>query len=105
MKPDTLSASIFSQGVDLDLLARLTNEFKFPIAAIHHASEAYLVPNLLKKFHGGAPVVAQFATHQPSKWEAFRGSEYAPSILADAGIVNVLKSDHPVLDSCVNLLA
>ncbi|KAG6900265.1 hypothetical protein C0993_000718 [Termitomyces sp. T159_Od127] len=37
------------EAVDLDALVRLSNEFKFPIAAVHHASEAYLVPDLLKK--------------------------------------------------------
>jgi hypothetical protein len=31
---------------------KLSNEFKFPIAAFHHASEAYLVPELLKKTYG-----------------------------------------------------
>ena len=31
---------------------KLSNEFKFPIAAFHHASEAYLVPDLLKKAYG-----------------------------------------------------
>lgn len=61
--------------------------------------QAYLVPNLLKKFYGGPPVVAQFATNARYKWESWRGSEYAPVILADAGIINVMKSDHPVLDS------
>ncbi|KAI6135870.1 hypothetical protein EDD17DRAFT_1502575 [Pisolithus thermaeus] len=28
---------------------KLTNEFKFPVAAFHHAHEAYFVPGLLKK--------------------------------------------------------
>lgn len=31
---------------------KLSNEFKFPIAAFHHASEAYLVPDLLKQTYG-----------------------------------------------------
>lgn len=31
---------------------KLSNEFQFPIAAFHHASEAYLVPELLKKVYG-----------------------------------------------------
>jgi imidazolonepropionase-like amidohydrolase len=57
------------------------------------------VPELLKKMHGGPPVVAQFATHSNYKLESARGSEYAPKILADAGITSTLKSDHPVLDS------
>lgn len=32
--------------------SQLSNEFKFPIAAFHHAMEAYLVPDLLKKAYG-----------------------------------------------------
>lgn len=31
---------------DLDMFTRLTQEFKFPIAAFHHAHEAYLVPEV-----------------------------------------------------------
>ena len=31
---------------------QLTNEFKFPIAAVHHAHEAYLVPDVLKRAYG-----------------------------------------------------
>ena len=31
---------------------QLSNEFKFPIAAFHHASEAYLVPDRIKQAYG-----------------------------------------------------
>jgi hypothetical protein len=34
------------------IVGQLSNEFKFPIAAVHHASEAYLVPALLKQAYG-----------------------------------------------------
>lgn len=34
------------------ILIQLTNEFKFSIAAFHHAHETYLVPDLLKKAYG-----------------------------------------------------
>ncbi|KAG5353785.1 hypothetical protein C0989_002568 [Termitomyces sp. Mn162] len=78
---------------------KLTNEFKFPIAAFHHAHEAYLVPNLIKKAYGLTPAVAMFATNARYKREAYRGSEFAPRILADNGIKVVMKSDHPVLNS------
>ncbi|KAG5723784.1 hypothetical protein E4T56_gene9357, partial [Termitomyces sp. T112] len=37
------------EAVDLDAIVRLSNEFKFPVASIHHAGETYLVPELLKK--------------------------------------------------------
>ena len=32
-----------------DALTKITNEFKFNIASFHHAHEAYLVPEVLKK--------------------------------------------------------
>jgi hypothetical protein len=31
---------------------QLSNEFEFPIAAFHHAHEAYLVPDVLKRAYG-----------------------------------------------------
>ncbi|KAJ3769241.1 hypothetical protein FB446DRAFT_227416 [Lentinula raphanica] len=87
------------EAVDLDGIVRLTNEFKFPIAAFHHAHETYLVPELLKKAYGHTPAVALFATAARYKRESYRGSEFAPRILADQGIEVVMKSDHPVLNS------
>ncbi|KAN0129749.1 carbohydrate esterase family 9 protein [Lactarius tabidus] len=87
------------EAVDLDDLIRLTNEFKFPIAAVHHASEAYLVPDVLKRAYGPPPAVAIFATNARYKREAYRGSEYAARILSENGLKVVVKSDHPVLNS------
>ncbi|KAF9017784.1 hypothetical protein BDZ89DRAFT_1165551 [Hymenopellis radicata] len=87
------------EAVDLDGIVRLTNEFKFSIAAFHHAHETYLVPDLLKKAYGGPPAAAIFATNARYKREAYRGSEFAPKILADNGIKVVMKSDHPVINS------
>ncbi|KZT52272.1 carbohydrate esterase family 9 protein [Calocera cornea HHB12733] len=84
------------EAVDFDGFVRITNEFKFPVAAFHHAHEAYLVPDLLKKTWGGAPAIAMFATFARYKREAYRGSEFAPKILADEGIPVVMKSDHPM---------
>ncbi|KAF8076559.1 carbohydrate esterase family 9 protein [Lyophyllum atratum] len=85
--------------VDLDDIVRLGIEFQFPIASFHHASEAWLVPELLKKTWGGAPGVALFATNHRYTRESFRGSEFAPRVLADAGIPVIMKSDHPVINS------
>ncbi|KAJ7931230.1 carbohydrate esterase family 9 protein [Mycena leptocephala] len=87
------------EGVDIDGMVRLTNEFKFSIAAFHHAHEAYMVPDLIKKAYGHPPAVAIFATSARFKREAYRGSEFAPRILADNGLDVVMKSDHPVLNS------
>ncbi|KAG5220249.1 carbohydrate esterase family protein [Salix suchowensis] len=72
---------------------KLSNEFSFPIAAFHHASEAYLVPDTLKKAYGESshqsikailiptgspPAIALFATNSRYKREAYRASEFAP---------------------------
>ncbi|KAH9833762.1 uncharacterized protein C8Q71DRAFT_712148 [Rhodofomes roseus] len=100
------------EEVDLDSMVRLTNEFEFPIASFHHASEAWLVPNLLKRTRvvcflhelaltewGGTPTVGVFAAVHRYKRESFRGSGFAPRVLADNGIPVVMKSDHPILNS------
>ncbi|KAF4615672.1 hypothetical protein D9613_012510 [Agrocybe pediades] len=87
------------EAVDLDGIVRLSNEFKFPVASFHHAGETYLVPDLLKKTWGGTPSIALFATNFRKKREAYRGSEFAPRVLAEHGIPVVMKSDHPVLNS------
>ncbi|KAJ3867935.1 carbohydrate esterase family 9 protein [Lentinula novae-zelandiae] len=87
------------EAVDLDGLVRLSNEFKFPIAAFHHASETYLTPELLKRAYDKPPAIALFATNARYKRESYRGSEFAPRILAENGFTVLMKSDHPVLDS------
>ncbi|KAJ6537943.1 hypothetical protein B0H19DRAFT_1181333 [Mycena capillaripes] len=87
------------EAVDLDALVRLSNEFKFPIASIHHAGETYLVPDVLKRAWGNVPAIALFASNFRKKREAYRGSEFAPRILADNGLPVIMKSDHPVLNS------
>ncbi|KAF9782828.1 carbohydrate esterase family 9 protein [Thelephora terrestris] len=83
------------EATDFDGFIRLSQEFKFPVAAFHHAHEAYLVPDLLKKTYGGTPAIAMFASFSRYKREAFRHSQFAPKILNDAGIPVIMKSDHP----------
>ncbi|KDQ64250.1 hypothetical protein JAAARDRAFT_64138 [Jaapia argillacea MUCL 33604] len=87
------------EAVDLDDIVRLTNEFQFPIASFHHASEAWLVPEVLKRTWGGIPSISMFATHHRYKRESYRGSEFAPRVLADNGIPVVMKTDHPVIST------
>ncbi|KAF8844379.1 composite domain of metallo-dependent hydrolase [Paxillus ammoniavirescens] len=87
------------EAVDLDQLMRLSEEFQFPIASVHHASEAYLVPEVLKRNYGPPPAIAMFGSQARYKREAYRGSEFAPRILAEHGFDIVMKSDHPVLNS------
>ena len=87
------------ESTDFAAFVRHSNEFKFPVAAFHHAHEAWIVPDLLKQTYGGAPAVALFATNARYKREAWRGTEYAPKILEENNITVIMKSDHPVLDS------
>lgn len=87
------------EAVDLDAIVRLTNEFKFPLASFHHASEAYLVPEVLKRAYGGTPAVALFATNHRYKRESYRGSEFASRVLSDKNISVIMKTDHPVINS------
>ncbi|KAI0062927.1 composite domain of metallo-dependent hydrolase [Artomyces pyxidatus] len=83
------------EAVDFDNFVRLSNEFEFPVAAFHHAHEAYLVPDVLKRAYGPTPAVAIFSTFSGYKRESYRSSEYAAKVLAEAGI----RSDHPAIVS------
>ncbi|CAA7271147.1 unnamed protein product [Cyclocybe aegerita] len=96
---DVLRGRVKLSAVDFDGIVRLSNEFKFPVASFHHGGEAYLITDLLKKTYGGAPALALFASNFRKKREAYRGSEFAPAILAENGVPVVMKSDHPVLNS------
>ncbi|KAF9069767.1 composite domain of metallo-dependent hydrolase [Rhodocollybia butyracea] len=87
------------EAVDLDAFVRLTNEFKFPVAAFHHAHETYLVPEVLKRTYGGPPVSALFSGFSRYKRESYRFSEYAGKILTENGLKVAMKSDHPAINS------
>lgn len=67
---------------------------RIEIAGIHHAHEAWLVPDLLKQAHKHPPAVCVFATFSMYKTESYRNSFHAPKILSDAGLEVVMKSDH-----------
>ncbi|KAJ7485560.1 amidohydrolase-domain-containing protein [Mycena latifolia] len=83
------------EAVDIDAFIRMSNEFQFPVAAFHHAHEAYLVPEVLKRGYGHPPASAIFASFARYKREAYRHSEFAARILADHKLKVVMKSDHP----------
>ncbi|KAI1784103.1 hypothetical protein LXA43DRAFT_902257 [Ganoderma leucocontextum] len=94
------------EAVDIDNFVRLSNEFQFEVAAFHHAHEAWLVPEVLKRAYGKKPpAIAMFSTF--ARWykrEAYLHSEFAPRILANEGLDVVMKSDHSAIPSR-NLLA
>ncbi|KAI0776137.1 composite domain of metallo-dependent hydrolase [Trametes elegans] len=88
-----------SEAVDLDAMVRLTQEFRFSIASIQHAAEAYLVPEVLKHTYGGIPTIAVLMDSSRSSRESYRGSVFAPRILADYGVPIAMESNHPVTNS------
>ncbi|KAG6333388.1 hypothetical protein ID866_5706 [Astraeus odoratus] len=84
------------EAVDLDAFVRLTNEFKFPVAAFHHAHEAYLVTDLLKKAYNNTPATPMFGSFARYKREGYRHSTYAPRILHDEGIDVIMKVEYQI---------
>ncbi|EIN06427.1 carbohydrate esterase family 9 protein [Punctularia strigosozonata HHB-11173 SS5] len=87
------------EAVDFGEFVRLSNEFKFPVAAFHHAHEAWIVPDLLKSAYEHPPAIAMFASFSGYKREAYRHTVFAPRILANEGIEVVMKSDAPAIVS------
>ncbi|CAJ0756898.1 15122_t:CDS:10, partial [Entrophospora sp. SA101] len=73
-------------------------EFNFTIAAIHHASDAYRIPEIIKRGNGNI-TVALFSDLWGSKKESFGGSTKGPKILADNNILVSLISNHPVINA------
>ncbi|KAH8924813.1 hypothetical protein BT69DRAFT_1318637 [Atractiella rhizophila] len=82
------------EATDFDTMIRHSNEFKFHVAAFHHAHEAWLIPDRLKETYGGTPAIAIFFAFYRYKREAYRGTEYASIILNDNDIPVIFKSDH-----------
>jgi len=52
--------------MDTDAFIKVTNEFKFNIASFHHAHEAYLVPEILKKTSVHSPDTMVFVAKKLS---------------------------------------
>ncbi|KAI9597644.1 hypothetical protein BDF19DRAFT_411597 [Syncephalis fuscata] len=80
----------------LEMVIRVMKEFNVPISAFHHALEAYLIPDLIRRTN---VTVATFADLWGYKNEAYRASVNSPRILAEHNIPVALKSDHPVINS------
>ena len=81
---------------DIETIVRLADEFRFQIAALHHALEAWKIPRLLVD-HGIG--VATFADLWGFKMEAYDASVHAARLLQEAGVTLAFKTDHPVIDA------
>lgn len=79
---------------DIETLLRVMDEFGVQVSAIHHALEAWKVPNLLRR---KGVAVATFADLWGFKMEAYDASVRGPAVLMKAGVKVAIKSDHPVM--------
>lgn len=85
---------------DIEAMVRHSLEFNFNISAFHHALDAYLIPDIIRRVRNKDTItIATFADHWGYKKEAFNGSPYGPKILHDANITVAIKSDHSVTNA------
>ena len=78
---------------DFENMLRHHEEFDFPIAAFHHAIEAWKVPQLIKS-KGQNITIATFQNFAFFKHEAYDANLYAGKILSEHGVPVAYKSDH-----------
>lgn len=78
---------------DIYTLVRISEEFGFNIAAIHHATEAYKVPDVLKKKGIGVVLFSDLWGYKMEAWEA---NLQAPKILTEKNVKVAFHTDHPV---------
>lgn len=81
---------------DIETLLRHAKEFGFQVDALHHALDAYKIPQILKNLPWNI-TVATFASLWGFKKEAFQASLFSPAILEKNDINVVLTTDHPAL--------
>ncbi|CAG8704975.1 25012_t:CDS:10, partial [Gigaspora rosea] len=84
------------EAYDTETMIRISLEFNFTIAAIHHATSAYMITDIIKKRVKNNITIAMFPELWGHKKEAFYGSTKAPKIFVDAQIPVAFKSDHDV---------
>jgi imidazolonepropionase-like amidohydrolase len=83
------------QTTQFEALFRLSDEFHFPIAAIHHALEAYMVaPELARR----KIAVVTFADYWGYKIEAWNGIPQNAYLLWKNGVVVSMHTDSPVME-------
>ncbi|KAF5323776.1 hypothetical protein D9619_012907 [Psilocybe cf. subviscida] len=84
-------------AINLDGIVRFSNEFSFLVGSFNHAGETYLAPDLLQKTWM-CTFLFQLPQEDWKKREAYRGSEFAPRVLAEHGIPVVMKAHYYGLD-------
>ncbi|CAG8612439.1 6286_t:CDS:2 [Racocetra fulgida] len=92
--------SYFPEDLQLEkTMIRHSLEFNFTIEAIHHASSAYMITDIIKKRAKNNITVVLFPDLWGHKKELFQASTKAPKIFANAQIPVAFKSDHPITNA------
>jgi imidazolonepropionase-like amidohydrolase len=78
-----------------DALFRLSDEFHFPIAAVHHALEAYMVAPELARRNIGVVTFADYWGYKVEAWQAIPQNAY---LLWKKGVVVSFHTDSPVME-------
>ncbi|KAF9268136.1 carbohydrate esterase family 9 protein [Marasmius fiardii PR-910] len=87
--------NVCGEAVDLDNMIRLSEEFHFNISAFLLASEAWLVPKLLRKVTQGGTTVGLPGNNYGYSRETYRGSQFSPRILNDNNVSVIMADDTP----------
>lgn len=81
------------QANHFETLFRISDEFHFPIAAIHHALEAYMVAPELARRNIGVVTFADYWGYKVEAWNAIPQNAY---ILWKSGVTVSMHTDSPV---------
>ncbi len=78
-----------------DALFRIADEFHFPIAALHHALDAYMIAPEIARRHIGVVTFADAWGYKVEAWDAIPENAY---ILWKEGVTVSLHTDNPVIE-------
>jgi len=87
---------------DIAVMLGVAREFGFRIAAIHHAAEAYKIPDLLRQNDVCAAVWSDWWGYKLEASDAIRSNA---ALLENAGVCTAMHSDSPVLGQRLNIEA
>lgn len=96
LRGKVLSNAHCYETFDIETLLRHAREFGIEINTLHHALDAYRIPETIKSQPYNISI-ATFATLWGHKKEAFQGSLFGPKILEENDITVILTTDHPAI--------
>lgn len=81
---------------DVETIFRHSREMGIEINALHHALDAFRIPEIIKK-QPYEVAIATFASTWGFKKEAFQSSLFGPKIMEENNLTVVLTTDHPAI--------